>query len=122
MSATTRKSFDAPDERRTPPKGTVAVVDLHGAKVARLTLEPGWRWAESVKPIAGTETCQVRHLGVIVSGIMRVLAADGSESELGPGAAYIIEPGHDSWVVGAEPVVAFEFDAASAATFATPAS
>src|SRR4051794_34283542 len=109
-----------PDELRTPPKGTVAVVELNGVKVARLTLEPGWRWSESVKPIAGTDTCQVRHLGVLVSGAMHVMAADGSESEVGPGAAYAIEPGHDAWVVGDEPVVAFEFDTTTAATFAVP--
>jgi hypothetical protein len=121
MSATVSRSFDAPDELRTPPKGQVAVVDLHGAKVARLVLEPGWHWAESVKPIAGTDTCQTRHLGVLAAGTMGVLAADGTQSELGPGAAYIIEPGHDAWVVGDEPVVAYEFDAATAATYATPA-
>lgn len=122
MPATISKSFDTPDELRTPPKGSVAVVDLQGATVARLTLEPGWRWAESVKPIVGTDTCQTRHLGVLVAGTMGVRGMDGSESELGPGAAYVIEPGHDAWVVGDEPVVAFEFDARAAATYATPAS
>jgi hypothetical protein len=122
MMAATTKTFDTPDELRTPPKGSIAVVDLHGAKVARLTLEPGWRWSESVKPIAGTDTCQVRHLGVLVSGAMRVLGADGSEAEVGPGAAYVIEPGHDAWVVGESPVVAFEFDTTAATTFAAPAA
>jgi hypothetical protein len=122
MSAAVRKSFDAPDELRSPPKGSVAVVDLGGAKVARLTLEPGWRWSESVKPIAGTETCQVRHLGVMVSGTMHVIGADGSEDEIGPGTAYVIEPGHDAWVVGDAPTVAFEFDGPAAASFAAPAA
>jgi len=96
----------------------VAIVDLNGNKVARLTLQPGWRWSESVKPVAGTETCQVHHLGVLISGRMHVLGADGVEAEIGPGTAYTIDPGHDSWVVGDEPVVAFEFDSTAAATFA----
>ena len=121
MAATT-KSFETPDQLRTPPKANIAVVDLQGAKVARFTLEPGWRWSESVKPIAGTDTCQARHLGVMVSGAMHVVGADGREAEIGPGAAYVIEPGHDAWVVGDSPVVAFEFDSPTAATFATPAS
>jgi hypothetical protein len=120
MPAAVTKSFDAPDDLRTPPLGRVAVVDLNGAKVARFSLEPGWRWSTSVKPIAGTDTCQSRHLGVLVSGTMRVAGADGSEAEIRPGAAYIIEPGHDAWVVGDEPVVTFEFDGLAAATFAAP--
>jgi hypothetical protein len=122
MTAAMSKSFDAPDELRTPPRGAVAVVDLKGAKVARFTLEPGWRWSESVKPIAGTETCQARHLGVVVSGTMHVLNADGSESEIGSGNAYIIEPGHDAWVVGDASLVAFEFDQPTAATYAAPST
>jgi hypothetical protein len=121
MSATTTKNFDTPDELRTPPKGTIAVVDLQGAKVARFTLEPGWRWSECVKPIVGTDTCQARHLGVMISGVMHVVGADGSEAEIRPGTAYVIEPGHDAWVVGDGPVVAFEFDSPAAATYATPA-
>ena len=66
--------------------------------------------------------CQVHHLGVLVSGRMHVVAADGSEAEISPGACYVIEPGHDAWVVGDEPLVAYEFDTRAAATYATPAS
>jgi hypothetical protein len=120
MAVATTKSFDAPDELRTPPMGRIAVVDLQGAKVARFTLEPGWRWSECVKPIVGTDTCQARHLGVLVSGAMHVVGANGSEVEIGPGAAYVIEPGHDAWVLGDSPVVAFEFDSPAAATYAAP--
>ena len=121
MSAASSKHFDQPDELRTPPLANVAVVDLNGAKVARFTLEPGWRWSESVKPVVGTDACMAHHLGVLVSGGMRVVGADGSEYEFGPGTAYEIQPGHDAWVVGDAPVVAFEFDSGSAASYATPA-
>jgi mannose-6-phosphate isomerase-like protein (cupin superfamily) len=120
MSAMMSKRFDAPDELRTPPMANVAIVDLDGTKVARFSLEPGWRWSDSIKPIVGTDTCQVHHLGVLVAGRMHVVAADGSEAEVGPGACYVIEPGHDAWVVGDEPLVAYEFDARAAATYATP--
>jgi hypothetical protein len=119
MPSASSKTFDMPDEVRTPPKANVAIVDLNGNKVARLTLEPGWRWSESIKPIAGTDRCMVHHLGVLSSGIMHVVGADGMEAEIGPGTAYTIEPGHDAWVVGDEPVIAFEFDSSAAATFAT---
>jgi hypothetical protein len=113
-----QKSFDSPDELRAPPRASVAVVDLDGAKVARLVFEPGWRWSESVKPIVGTESCQVRHLGVLVSGTLHVAGADGAGRDISAGAAYVIPPGHDSWVVGDETVVAFEFDGPAATSFA----
>ena len=43
---------------------------------------------------------------------------DGSEAEVGPGEAYVIEPGHDPWVVGDERFVAFEFESHSAEEYA----
>jgi hypothetical protein len=52
------------------------------------------------------------------SGTMHVVHNDGTEGELAPGAGYVIEPGHDAWVVGDEPVVAYEFDSTTAQTFA----
>jgi hypothetical protein len=120
MPAAISKSFDTPDELRKPSLANVAVVNLDGAAVARLTLEPGWRWADSIKPIVGTDSCLVRHLGVLVSGTLHVMAADGAEYDVGPGTAYVIEPGHDAWVVGDGTVVAYEFDAMTAARYATP--
>ena len=119
MSAVMSRNFESPDELRTPANARVAVVALGDTKVAQLRLEPGWRWSESVKPVVGTDTCQARHVGVLISGAMQVLAADGTESAISPGAAYVIEPGHDAWVTSAEPVIAYEFDRDTAATYAT---
>jgi hypothetical protein len=116
MSGIAAKSFDSPDETRTPDKTKVEVVQLGHATAARFTFEPGWKWSECVKPIVGTDSCQAKHLGAIVSGRLHVTHNDGSEGEVGPGEAYVIEPGHDAWVVGEEPVVAFEFE--SAGTYA----
>ena len=119
MAGLTSKSFDEPDERRTPDKTVVDVVNLGAATAARYTFQPGWRWAECIKPVAGTDTCMARHVGVIVAGTLHVVHDDGGEADAGPGDAYVIEPGHDAWVVGDEPVVAYEFDAGSAQTYAT---
>jgi hypothetical protein len=120
MASLTVKSFDSPDETRSPDKTTVDVVDLGGVKAARLTLQPGWRWSECIKPVAGTDSCQVRHVGMITSGRLHIVHDDGAESEAGPGDAYVIEPGHDSWVVGDQAVTGFEFESAAAQTFAKP--
>ena len=120
MASMTKKSFDSPDETRTPDKTTLEVVDLGAAKAARLTAQPGWRWSECIKPVVGGDSCQARHVGFVSSGRIHLLHDDGSEMEAGPGDAYVIEPGHDAWVVGDEPLIAFEFESASAETYARP--
>jgi mannose-6-phosphate isomerase-like protein (cupin superfamily) len=120
MAGISSKSFESPDESRAPDKTRVAVVDLGSVKAARMTLEPGWRWSECIKPIAGTDSCQVHHVGTVASGRLHVEHEDGTAVELGPGDAYVIEPGHDAWVIGNEPVVAYEFESNAAATFARP--
>ena len=116
MAGITSGSFDQPDETRTPDRTRIEVVRLGPMTAARITFQPGWRWSESIKPIVGTEWCQARHVGTIASGRLHVVHEDGSETEAGPGGVYVIEPGHDAWVVGDEPVVGFEF--ASAETYA----
>ena len=60
----------------------------------------------------------MRHVGVLQSGTMRVVHDDGTEQEIGPGHAYVIEPGHDAWVVGDDPVLGFEFESRTAEEFA----
>jgi hypothetical protein len=120
MAGLSSKSFDAPDETRAPDKTRVEVVRLGASTVARFTFQPGWKWSECVKPAVGTDSCQARHVGAIVSGRLRVVHNDGTEGEVGPGDAYVIEPGHDAWVVGDEATVAFEFE--SAETYARPAN
>jgi uncharacterized cupin superfamily protein len=113
-----KKSFDSPDESRTPAKTKVDVVDLGPVKAGRFTMEPGWRWSECIKPVAGTDSCQARHIGAVVSGQLHVTHNDGTESDLGPGDAYVIEPGHDAWVVGDEQFQGFEFEPTTAESYA----
>jgi mannose-6-phosphate isomerase-like protein (cupin superfamily) len=110
MAGVQTLDFDSPDETRTPEKTRVEVVKSGSNSSARMTLEPGWRWSECVKPVAGTDSCQARHLGIVQSGTMHVVHDDGTEADLEPGQVYTIEPGHDAWVVGDERFVAYEFE------------
>ena len=104
------KNFDSPDETRPfEGKGKAEVVRVAGRTVGRGTFEPGWKWSENVKPIAGTDSCEVSHLGYCVSGRMRVRMDDGSEGEVGPGDVVAIHPGHDAEIVGDEPCVFVDF-------------
>ena len=117
MAGVEKRTFDQPDTTRTPPNARIEVVSVGGATVGRATLQPGWRWSESIKPVVGTEDCQTHHLGVLVSGRLHVAHSDGSEADLGPGDVYNIQPGHDAWVLGDEAVVGVEFDPSTAQTF-----
>jgi hypothetical protein len=104
------KSFDSPDEvRQFEGNGKADVVMLGGRTVGRGTFEPGWRWSENVKPIAGTDSCQVSHLGYVMSGRMKVMMDDGTEQEVGPGNVVAIPPGHDAEVVGNDACVMLDF-------------
>jgi mannose-6-phosphate isomerase-like protein (cupin superfamily) len=118
MAGVEKRSFDSPDETRTPDKTRVEVVRLGGTTAARLAMEPGWRWSECVKPVAGTDSCRHRHVGVVQSGRMRVTHDDGTTLELGPGDAYVIEPGHDAEILGDESFVGFEFEREAAEGYA----
>ena len=122
MAGAVKKSFGSPDERRTPDKTEVEVVDLGSVKAARMTLQPGWRWSECIKPVAGTESCQAHYVGTVVAGSMHVVHTDGTEEDISEGDAYVIEPGHDAWVTSDQPFVAFEFDSKAAGSYAKPAS
>ena len=118
MAGVEARAFDSPDETRTPDKTKVDVVRMGRTTAARFTFDPGWKWSECVKPVVGTESCQVRHVGVVQSGRIHVVHEDGTEREAGPGEAFVIEPGHDAWVVGDEPYVGFEFETQSAEEYA----
>lgn len=112
MAGIASGSFDQPDETRTPDKTRIELVRLGALTAARITFQPGWRWSESIKPVVGTDSCQARHVGTAASGRLHVVHEDGSEAEVVPGAVYVIEPGHDAWVVGDDPFVGFEFESA----------
>jgi quercetin dioxygenase-like cupin family protein len=106
-----RKSLDSPDETRPfeDGKGKLQLVNTDTGPVGRATFEPGWRWSEHVKPIAGTDSCQAPHLGYFVSGRMHIVMDDGEEMDFGPGDFCVIPPGHDAWVVGNEAAIVLDW-------------
>jgi hypothetical protein len=107
------KSFGKPDETRTPAKTRVDVVRVGGAEIGRFTFEPGWKWSECIKPVAGADSCQNEHIGYLGVGRLAVVHEDGTETEVGAGEAYRIAPGHDDWVSGDSAAVAYEFKSAA---------
>ena len=103
------KRFEKPDEVRRFEKGTFEIVRIGGVVVGRARYDPGWKWSTHVRPIAGTPSCAVAHVGLVVSGRAMVAMDDGRQIELREGDLFSVAPGHDSWVVGDEPYVSLHF-------------
>jgi class 3 adenylate cyclase/quercetin dioxygenase-like cupin family protein len=104
-----RKRFEHPDEVRRVEKAHIELVELGELAVGRAVFEPGWRWSEHVKPIVGTESCQVHHIGYVVSGHLHIEMTDGASMEVIGGDAFEIPPGHDAWVIGDEPWISVDW-------------
>jgi len=106
-----RRNLDSPDETRPFRGGTgqLQVVNSDGGAVGRATFNPGWKWSEHVKPIAGTDSCQAAHTGYVISGRMQIVMDDGESQEFGPGDFMVCPPGHDAWVVGEDPCVVIDW-------------
>jgi quercetin dioxygenase-like cupin family protein len=103
------KRLESPDEVRTFEKGRFEVVSLGGMTIGRATYEPGWKWSVHVGRKLGAKSCQVEHVGMVLSGRAKVLMDDGTEYEIAAGDLFYIAPGHDSWVVGDQPYVSLHF-------------
>ena len=112
MASAERKDLNASDETRTFEKGQLDLINIGGGQVGRLTLEPGWRWSEHVRPIAGTEWCEAPHFQYHAAGTIRIQMADGTEFDAGPGELSVLPAGHDAWVLGDEDVVLIDWHGA----------
>jgi hypothetical protein len=113
MDKVEHKDFAEPDEVRPFSNGRAEILHIGGSDIGRLVLEPGWRWSNDVKPIAGTELCEAPHFQYHASGTIRIQLADGTEFDAGPGAVTALPAGHDAWVIGDEPVVLVDWWGAS---------
>ena len=98
-------NLDEPSETRRFDRGRFDLYRVGPHTHGRATYHPGWRWSEHVAPTAGTASCHVEHVGLVLSGRAVAKMDDGSERLLKAGDFFYIPPGHDSWVVGEEPYV-----------------
>lgn len=109
LQQTELKHFSQPDEVRQFPLGRLELIKIGGATVGRAIFEPGWRWANSVQPIAKTKSCEAPHFQYHVSGTLLVKMDDGRELICRPGDVSLLASGHDAWVIGDEPAVVVDF-------------
>ena len=108
-----QRDFAEADEVRQFENGRAEILRVGGTEIGRLVLQPGWRWSEHVKPIAGTELCEAPHFQYHVAGTLRIRTADGHELDATPGQVTSLPAGHDAWVVGDEDVVVVDWFGAS---------
>ena len=104
-----KKNSQKPDATQAPPLSRVDTIKIGDRTVLKQIYQPGWQWSKHIKPLVGTNSCQVHHFGVCVSGRLRVKADEGQEIEFGPGDVADIPPGHDGWVIGNEPAIFYTF-------------
>jgi hypothetical protein len=102
-------SFGKPEEVRIFPKGHLDLIKIGGATVGRAVFEPGWKWSESLQPIAKTNSCEAPHFQYHVAGVLMVVMDDGTKLECHPGDVSLLPSGHDAWVVGNEPAIVVDF-------------
>jgi hypothetical protein len=119
MEIAEHRTFDKPDETREFSHGVAEILRVQGSDIGRLVLQPGWRWSEHVKALAGTEWCEAPHFQYHVAGRLGIQMASGEQFEAGPGDVTALPHGHDAWVIGEEPVVVVDWWGAS--TYAQPA-
>jgi hypothetical protein len=103
------ESFGKPVEVREFPNGRLELIKIGDATVGRATLQPGWKWSTSIKPIAKTKSCEAPHFQYHVSGVLKIVMDDGTEFVARPGDVTLLPSGHDAWVVGNEPAVLVDF-------------
>ena len=113
MHKTEHKTFTQPDETREFPRGRAEILKVGGGEIGRLVFQPGWRWSNDIKPLAGTSSCEAPHFQYHVSGRLAIRMDDGTEFVAGPGDITSLPRGHDAWVVGEEAVVVVDWFGAS---------
>lgn len=99
------KQFNEPDEVRRFEKGKFEIIRIGGMTLGRSVYEPGWKWSLSVGASLAAKSCQIEHVGMVLSGRIAAIMEDGRVVEMKPGDVFYIAPGHDACVVGNEPCV-----------------
>lgn len=103
------KSFNEPDRVIEAPGIREEIIDLGQVAIGRVRHGPGWRWSTHTRPTVGTDRCESRHVGCVLSGRLAFELPDGTVLEVAAESVYDIPPRHDAWTIGDEPVVLIEW-------------
>jgi len=104
------KRFENPDKIISFNHGKFEIIKIDRMAIGKATYDPGWKWSIDANPLAGTEFCEIEHLGMVISGSATVAFEEDNISILKPGDIFYVSPRpHDSWVVGEDPYISLHF-------------
>ncbi len=103
------RNVEQPDDTTRFPNGQERIIEVLGTPVGLATLQPGWRWSNDVRPVMGSDSCPLLHVGYALSGRLHVEVNDGSTLDIAPGDTFQIPPGHDAWVIGDDPCMLLDW-------------
>ena len=86
------KQFEKPDEVRVFEKGKFELVHIGGITIGRATYEPGCKWSVHVGSALGKSSCDVEHVGMVVTGRATAAMDDGRVVEMKPGDIFTSKP------------------------------
>jgi hypothetical protein len=111
MSPSSKMQKGSLDAAKEEPHGLIkkATVELNGVSVTRVTFDVGAKWSNDLKGYAGTQSCELPHVAIVLSGTLHVVMDDGSAEDFAKNDVMLLPPGHDAWTVGNEPCVFVEF-------------
>lgn len=83
--------------------------ELDGVAVTEVTFNAGAVWSTDLKPLAGTDLCELPHVALVTGGTLVVVMTDGEREEFSAGDVMLLPPGHDAWAAGDEACTFIEF-------------
>jgi hypothetical protein len=80
LSKTQKGNLDAAKEE---PYGLIkkATVELNSVSVTRVTFDVGPKWSNDLKGYAGTSSCELPHVAIVLSGRLHVVMDDDSAED-----------------------------------------
>lgn len=103
------KNFSKPDSHLDLEKVSINSCQLCPCRLAKMTVQPTWKWLTSLKPNVKTEWCMATHVICLTNGRLHVIMKNGQEYDIRAGDCYEIQSEHNAWVVGEQETIALEF-------------
>lgn len=97
------KRFDTPERVLVFEHGRLEVITVGGRVIGKGSYGPGWKWSHSIKASTRGGSRAPDHVGVILSGRVKMHVGSEREIELTPGDFFHVATDYDSWVVGYRP-------------------
>src|SRR5258707_13642847 len=78
-------------------------VTLQGVSVTRVTFDVWAKWSNDLKDYAGTDSCQLPHVALVLSGTLRVVMDDACQHDFSRTDVVLLPPDHHARSVGNQP-------------------